>query len=557
MLPSHLLCTLSGEPLARPVVVTQLKTAEVAGLGLQPGDTCDLDALLAAFRGSRKALAAACSFVPNRGIAEAIEAFECDKLAERLPIAALPDKDVQGLVAAVLGQILARDELKEWHERARELANGADKVSLQALAAILARTKRGWDKRREKGTKRSGGEAGPGAAKRQTGGGGGARGSKPALGLQAVEDLEKKWLDGDRITDEIALTVKSLNGKTVTLELVSSDTIACVKAKIQDKEGIPPDQQRLILNRTELKDGWTLKDHELENGAIIHLVLRPHGGMYHCSTDATGADLNHNGVYLDLQVRLDPLAPREPHLVPFKDFDSVETEAQLHSAVLQAAIHALTPFPTPSFDVKTGSATLIDASGGRPSPFKRLARPSPGGEVSKHQQFKDGESVRIGRDGAVLHIFKVLVEPRSCDDTKDACARAEQLRALVLKWRAEERQFRKWYAWIMHDNENVWETDRWMDEVGRLQEMLVERDVAPCDRGDALLRLRRAHLFYPGEASLREDVQVACNFVTRGIVEGDFVDATLHKANGESVLLSRALDGAGSERVLVVAGSGS
>jgi hypothetical protein len=39
---------------------------------------------------------------------------------------------------------------------------------------------------------------------------------------------------------------------------------------------------------------------------------------------------------------------------------------------------------------------------------------------------------------------------------------------LVLKWRSEEQQFRAWYAWVMEENTNLWETDRWMDEVGRL-----------------------------------------------------------------------------------------
>uniref|UniRef100_A0A2M4AZT8 Putative ubiquitin n=1 Tax=Anopheles triannulatus TaxID=58253 RepID=A0A2M4AZT8_9DIPT len=73
--------------------------------------------------------------------------------------------------------------------------------------------------------------------------------------------------------------VKTLTGKTITLDVVPTETVLDIKSKIEEREGIDPDQQRIIFAGKQLENGRIISDYNIQHGSTMHLVLRLKGGM--------------------------------------------------------------------------------------------------------------------------------------------------------------------------------------------------------------------------------------------------------------------------------------
>ncbi|XP_067257591.1 NEDD8 isoform X1 [Chanodichthys erythropterus] len=77
------------------------------------------------------------------------------------------------------------------------------------------------------------------------------------------------------------IKVKTLTGKEIEIDIEPTDKVERIKERVEEKEGIPPQQQRLIYSGKQMNDEKTAADYKIQGGSVLHLVLALRGGRLH------------------------------------------------------------------------------------------------------------------------------------------------------------------------------------------------------------------------------------------------------------------------------------
>ncbi|KAG6541089.1 hypothetical protein Mapa_017528 [Marchantia paleacea] len=93
--------------------------------------------------------------------------------------------------------------------------------------------------------------------------------------IQEESTLDLLW----RLRGGTMIKVKTLTGKEIEIDIEPTDTIERIKERVEEKEGIPPVQQRLIFAGKQMNDDKTARDYNIEGGSVLHLVLALRGGF--------------------------------------------------------------------------------------------------------------------------------------------------------------------------------------------------------------------------------------------------------------------------------------